>query len=85
MAVCLESSSSYKIVSKNDQKPDKSLFLVKLTDSCLKTLEQLQNPTAKSKVRIVYYLPYTSLDFYQYYVVFFEFILLLNWCSFGWF
>ncbi|XP_028411258.1 RNA polymerase II elongation factor ELL-like isoform X2 [Dendronephthya gigantea] len=45
MAVCLESSSSFKIVSKNDQKPNKSLFLVKLTDSCLKTLDQLQNPT----------------------------------------
>lgn len=63
MAVCLESNSSYKIVSKNDQKPDKSLFLVKLTDSCLKTLEQLQNPTAKSKVCIVYLFFFAETDF----------------------
>ena len=63
MAVCLESNSSYKIVSKNDQKPDKSLFLVKLTDSCLKTLEQLQNPTTKSKVCIVYLFFLAEIDF----------------------
>ena len=54
MAVCLESSSSYKIVSNHGQKPNKSLFLVKLTDSCLKTLDQLQNPTVKPKVSFVY-------------------------------
>ncbi|XP_046857633.1 RNA polymerase II elongation factor ELL2-like isoform X2 [Xenia sp. Carnegie-2017] len=50
MAVCLESGSSYNIVSRNGQKTSKSLFLVKLTDSCLKTLKQLQDSTGKLKV-----------------------------------
>lgn len=47
MAVALQSNSSYKIVSQDGSERNKSVFLVKLTDSCLKNLEQHKNQTAK--------------------------------------
>ena len=45
--MALQSNSSYKIISQDVAQNDKVLFHIKLTDSCLKSLERHKQQTTR--------------------------------------